>query len=170
MWSGKTDVLISFIDAHRMKGKKIAVYTSTVNSRDGDKIKSRTGRSCVCERIPDAGLLRLLNNAAEGPVAYAIDEGQFPGEEIMPLVEMSSKRDSPITLYLAGLDLTSERKPFGFMGEAVLRANCLITCRAWCQRCGKPAPFTYSTILKEGDVRVGDGGYEPRCEECWGVS
>lgn len=170
MWSGKTDILISLIDAYRMRGKKIAVYTSTVNSRDGDKIKSRTGRSCLCERIPDSSLLRLLNNAAEGPVAYAIDEGQFFGKEIMPLVEMAAKRDSPITLYLAGLDMTSEKRSFGFMGEVITRANCLMSCRAWCQRCGSPAPFTYSLTAKSKDVRVGDGGYEPRCEECWGVS
>lgn len=162
MWSGKTGELIGRIQAAEAQGLDVLAIKPSTDTRDVE-IRSRTGRSYRCLPVPSSQLAQYSHRALEGGF-LAIDEAQFFGPELLALAASFQRQG---TLILAGLDRTSEGRPFGHLLEIAERAARVTFLRAYCERCGNAAPLTFYQGQKDQDVKIGNDGYEPRCSPCW---
>ena len=170
MWSGKSAELIKELLYRNDNGFDVHAFNSNINKRERHCIKSRDGSSWPAEQISDESLdvdgdliRRCLRY--EGSV-IAVDEGQFFGDNLSKLAIMARRRNAKFELIVAGLLLDSENRPFGPMATLRSIANRSIDVTAWCE-CDAIARFTFSKTIKEGQVRVGDEGFEARCELCY---
>ena len=93
-----------------------------------------------------------------------IDEAQFLKGDVSVLSDLSVYKN--IDFYIAGLDMTSEQKPFGLMPFILAIANNVKKIKGYCVECNKESEFTYYDGEKDGDVLVGDGNYECLCRKC----
>jgi thymidine kinase len=163
MWSGKTDVLIRRITD--FTGRTIMAFKPKADTRNDD-ISSRAGLHYPCKKIEDHELCRLIRFADDGCV-IVIDEGQFFGPQLLEVAERFVVSES--ILVICGLELTSEQETFGQLIAISDLAQRVTYVRARCAVCSKPAAYTYSRVPKDGKVRVGSEGYEPRCLEHWSI-
>lgn len=71
--------------------------------------------------------------------------------------------------YIAGLNLTSERKPFGKMGDLLCVSDNVQTMTSICEICRRDnAVFSYYKAgKKNGDIKLGDLEYIPVCRNCY---
>ena len=84
MWSGKSDVLIQEL-RHQAENNahNVTAFSSVVNTRDLDRISSRSGKSFPCERItdqqasPDREDKRSIEGMIDLGMTVGVDEGQF---------------------------------------------------------------------------------------------
>lgn len=161
MFSGKSFELIELLKALDMNTVKI--FKPNIDTRDKGIIKSRA--------ILEAYTALLIDDLKEIPQyidnntkTIVIDEAQFLTGDISIIVDLHLKGYDFI---IAGLNLTSERKPFGLMRDIMCVATDIEILKAKCAVCGLiKAEYTYSTNdKKEGDILVGDK-YFPICREC----
>jgi thymidine kinase len=172
MWSGKSEVLIELLEKHNDRGALVFAFNSDKNNRDDKhKIVSRAGAEWPAKRVSDDFLdpdgAFFEHHSINSDLVIGVDEGQFFGDKLVELATLARRRDAKFQLIVAGLLLDSENRPFGPMAPLRAITNLSIGCTAWCQKCDAIAYFTYSNTPKEGQVRVGDSGYEPRCETCY---
>ena len=70
--------------------------------------------------------------------------------------------------YIAGLNLTSERKPFGKMGELLCNSDNVKMMTSICECCkSENAVYSYCKTKKDGDILIGDSQYMPVCSSCY---
>ena len=70
--------------------------------------------------------------------------------------------------YIAGLNLTSEKKTFGKMGDLMCIADNIEMMTSICEVCkSEEAVFTYYKGQKNTDIMVGDAEYIPVCRKCY---
>jgi len=70
--------------------------------------------------------------------------------------------------YIAGLNLTSEKKIFGKMGDLMCIADNVEIMTSICEVCkSEEAVFTYFKGKKDNDIVVGDSQYLPVCRNCY---
>ena len=71
--------------------------------------------------------------------------------------------------FIAGLNLTSEKKPFGKMGDLLCVSDHVTTMTSICEICKRDnAIFSfYKGTHKSGDIEIGDSEYVPVCRECY---
>ena len=79
-------------------------------------------------------------------------------------IDLSVKRD--LDIYIAGLNLTSELKPFGIMPEIMAIADEVVFKHASCNDCNRDASYTYYNGAKDGDILVGNDNYIALCARC----
>lgn len=166
MSSGKTGELIRLLSRHAVTGDSIVIYKHCVDSRDGDKARSRLGTEMVARVVDSAEEI-----AADGCRVVAIEEGQFFGDALAGAVQrlLSEGR----LVYVTGLNQDFRGEPFGVMPMLMALADELSLLTAICQKChgvgtrtqriidGEPAPWDSPLIL------VGGGDfYEARCPDC----
>ena len=69
---------------------------------------------------------------------------------------------------IAGLNLTSERKPFGKMGDLTCIADTVEIMTSACEVCEcDGAVFSDYKGEKSDDILIGDNEYVPVCRECY---
>lgn len=169
MSSGKTGELIRLLSRHMVIGDTMVVYKHTVDSRDGQKARSRLGTEM--EAI-------VVQTPAEidgsGCRVVAIEEGQFFGEELAPVVQRLLNEGRQV--YVTGLNQDFRGEPFGVMPVLMALADELTLLTAICQKChgvatrtqrvinGKPAEWSSPLILVGGADY-----YEARCPDCHDV-
>ena len=97
---------------------------------------------------------------------YVIDEFQFLDGNVNCIEEMA---ESGKKFYIAGLNLTSERKPFGKMGDLLCVSDNVQTMTSICEICRRDnAVFSYYKAgKKNGDIKLGDLEYIPVCRNCY---
>ena len=93
-----------------------------------------------------------------------IDEANFLKGDVSELVSLSI--DDNIDIYICGLNMTSEQKPFGIMPEILSVSDCIEIKKSYCTNCNRPASYTYFEGDKSEDIVVGDNGYISLCEDC----
>lgn len=162
MYAGKTTRLLERLAQAEARGVRVVAIKPALDTRDR-RITSRNGASHPCRRLSDGALPSYRVHAARN-VLVAIDEAQFFGDGLRVLAEGFLERGH---LLVAGLDLTSEREPFGWMPTLEAMAQRVERLTARCTLCGEPAPFTAHLGSKASAVKVGDEGYQPRCGPCW---
>ena len=166
MSSGKTGELIRLLSRHAVTGDSIVIYKHSVDSRDGCMARSRLGTEMEARVV--ASPTEIL---ADGCRVVAIEEGQFFGDGLVPVVRRLLGEGALV--YVTGLNQDFRGEPFGVMPELMSLADELTLLTAICQKChgvgtrtqriidGEPAPWDSPLIL------VGGGDfYEARCPDC----
>jgi thymidine kinase len=119
-------------------------------------------------RIPSRSVKHaadVLRHAHEAQV-IGIDEGQFLGKELIPVVEKLARMGKRVIV--AGLDQDYLARPFEPMPELLAIAEYITKTLAICVVCGAPANRTYRKVQRGGRVVVGGTEiYEARCRRCF---
>lgn len=162
MFSGKSFELIELLKALDMNTVKI--FKPNIDTRDKGIIKSRaTSKTYTALLIDD--LKEIPQYIDNNTKTIVIDEVQFLTGDISIIVDLHLKGYDFI---IAGLNLTSERKPFGLMKDIMCIATDIEILKAKCICCNKiNADYTYSIKNKKEDILVGEY-YIPICRECLG--
>lgn len=163
MFSGKSFELIELLKALDMNTVKI--FKPNIDTRDKGIIKSRVTLETYMALLID-DLKEIPQYIDNNTKTIVIDEAQFLTGDISIIVDLHLKGYDFI---IAGLNLTSERKPFGLMRDIMCVATDIEILKAKCAVCGLiKAEYTYSANnKKEGDILVGEY-YIPICRECLG--
>lgn len=162
MFSGKSTALLETYSGIWNKDTCMCFKPSKDN-RDYSRLFSRniknTVPAIVIKDIKDIEK-HLKNNTR----TIFIDEIQFLTGDVSYLTYLSVVKN--IDIYVAGLNMTSEQKPFGLMPYVMSVADEIQMCRATCYDCNRPAQYTFCTVDKENDILVGNSEYIPLCESC----
>lgn len=162
MFSGKSFELIELLKALDMNTVKI--FKPNIDTRDKGIIKSRVTLEAYMALLID-DLKEIPQYIDNNTKTIVIDEAQFLTGDISIIVDLHLKGYDFI---IAGLNLTSERKPFGLMRDIMCIATDIEILKAKCICCNKiNADYTYSTKNKKEDILVGEY-YIPICRECLG--
>ena len=162
MKSGKTSTVINTANALINQGENVNVFkpvlddrfsTNFVQDRDGNKINAIN-----IGKIDD-----LENYEAD---SYVIDEFQFLEGDLNIIKNLANKGKK---FYIAGLNLTTEKKVFGRMGDIMEASDNVQVFKANCDCCGSSnAIYSFCTAEKTGDILVaGDDVYLAVCPECY---
>ena len=165
MFSGKSDKLIEVYNKIYNKDN-IICFKPVDDSRDLGVISSRNKQSqlkCyLINKFEDIlFILRGLNTPFLGKIIL-IDEAQFIKGNVQYLNYLSIKLDYDI--YISGLSLTSDLKPFGCMPEILSISDNIVKLWAHCYYCGRMADYTRCLVDKVKDVLVGNEEYIPVCK------
>lgn len=161
MKCGKSQKIFNELKRQLIAGKNIKVFKPLLDNRAGDAvISTRAGNSINAINIQD--ISELKNYEAD---SYFIDEFQFLKGDVHIIDEMATVGKK---FYIAGLNLTSEKKIFGKMGDLMCIADNIEMMTSICEVCKcEEAVFTYYKGRKDTDIMVGDAVYVPVCRECY---
>ena len=161
MKCGKSTRLINEAMKWQRTGKKILMFKpyadnrnsiNTINDRNGNKINAIN-----IDKIDD-----IQNYDAD---LYFIDEFQFLDGNINVIQNLVSKGKK---FFIAGLNLTAEKKPFGKMGELLCNADNVNMLSSICECCHEDsAVYSFCNVKKTSDILIGDSEYMPVCASCY---
>ena len=161
MKCGKSQRIFNELKRQLIAGKDVKVFKPLIDDRSGiNVISTRAGNSIKANCIKD--ISELQNYKAD---IFFIDEFQFLNGNVDIIQEMASKGKK---FFIAGLNLTSERKPFGKMGDLMCIADTVEIMTSVCEVCKcDNAVFSYYKGEKSDDILIGDNEYVPVCRECY---
>lgn len=177
MFSGKSEELIRRVTRAVIARQQVAVFKPALDDRyHATQVASHAGRTTAALAVADVNGIRahlsgegdLLSAAPQGVDVVGIDEAQFFGPDLVPLV--LDLADAGVRVILAGLDLDFRAEPFGLMPELLARAESVEKLTAICTVCGAPATRSQRLIggqparYDDPVVLVGaQESYEARC-------
>lgn len=162
MFSGKSYRLIELIK--ELDENTIEIFKPNIDTRDKGIIKSRDSEETYSAFLID-NLNEIPNYIDDKVKTIIIDEAQFLIGDISIIVDLHLKGYDFI---ISGLNLTSERKPFGLMKDILCVATDIEILKAKCICCDRiNADYTYSIKNKKEDILIGEY-YVPICKECLG--
>lgn len=130
MFSGKTQELIRRLDQARYAGSTIQAFKPALDDRYAlEAVASHREVRFPAIAVPDVAALR--DQLRHDTRVVGIDEAQFFGPEIVPLVEQLGERG--LHVIVAGLDLDFLARPFGPMPLLAAYADRLTKLQASCQ-------------------------------------
>lgn len=161
MKCGKSEQLIREANRQKIAGKNIKVFKPLMDDRfSTDNVMDRNGNKF--EAINIEKIEEIENYDAD---VYLIDEFQFLTGDIESIQKLASKGKK---FFVAGLNLTAERKPFGKMGELLCYSDNVQMMTAICECCGgENAIYSYCKTEKSGEILIGDSQYMPVCGSCY---
>lgn len=161
MKCGKSQKILSEMNRQVIAGKNVMLFKPSMDNRFGNNfIGSRNGN--LLEAINIESINELENYKAD---AYFIDEFQFLDGDITTINKLAEQGKK---FYIAGLNLTSELKSFGKMGELLCLADNVETMTSICEICkSENAIFSYFKGSKCSDIFIGDSEYIPVCRSCY---
>ncbi len=162
MKCGKTQKILDEARRQEIAGKNIKVFKPKIDDRfSGEQLISRNGNKASAIEIESIDEINKYNADV-----YVIDEFQFLKGDLKEIYDLAQKGKK---FYIAGLNLTSERKPFGHMGELLCMSDNVQMLTAVCENCRNDnAIYTYYTgTSKKGDILVGEDCYIPLCRKCY---
>ncbi len=161
MFSGKSFELIELLRELDMDTVKI--FKPNIDTRDKGIIKSRNTNQ-VYEALLIDDLAEIPQWIDENVKTIVIDEAQFLKGDVSIIMDLHLKGYDFI---IAGLNLTSERKPFGIMKDFLSIATKVEVLYAKCAICGEEKAIYTKYLGKEknADVLVSDD-YYPVCRKC----
>ena len=160
MFSGKTTELLRRLNRDRIAGKKCVLIRNRIDKRQ--ILTHDNTDNHLIEEIIEQQLSGVDINAFD---VIGVDEGQFFDD--LPVVNDWANLGKNVMI--AGLDATSEQKPFGKILDIIPFCEEVVKLTAVCHKCGSYlASFTYFKAgNKTGDVLVGsENEYEARCRNC----
>ena len=161
MFSGKTTALLSTY-FNMWNKKNILCFKPKMNVRD-EGIKSKNIKENV-DAIEITDLKEIYDYLKKNTRTIFIDEGNFLKGDVSVLTNLSI--DCNIDIYICGLNMTAEQKPFGIMPEILAVSDYIEIKKSYCTECNRIASFTYYEGKKNKDIIVGDEGYISLCEDC----
>jgi thymidine kinase len=164
MFSGKTEELIRRLKRARFAKTPMQVFKPRIDARyDAEKVVSHS--SMAIESRPIDRAEEILQNLDPRTAVVGIDEVQFFGMELIPVVEALAARG--IRVICAGLDQDFRGKPFEPMPQLLAIAEFITKELAICMVCGNPANRSQRIVASTDRVMVGAAGdYEARCRKC----
>ena len=161
MKCGKSERLISEANRQKIAGKKVQVFKPLMDNRfSNDNVMDRNGNKFPAVNIKN--IEEIENYDAD---VYLIDEFQFLGGNIDSIQKLANKGKK---FFVAGLNLTAERKPFGKMGELLCNSDNVQMMTAICECChSQNAIYSFCKTEKTGDILIGDSQYMPVCGNCY---
>ena len=161
MFSGKSDALLNEYDKKYHKSR-ILLFKPLIDTRDLGVVKTRNGKEIEAILIEDlSDIKKYLNDKI---TTIFIDEANFLKGDINVLNELSIMND--LDIFIAGLNMTSEQKPFGLMPQILAIADEIVIMHASCNDCNRDAYFTYYEGTKNKTILVGSSGYIALCARC----
>lgn len=167
MFAGKTEELLRRVRRAGIAGRHVVVFTHALDTRQGDaRVAShvRLGVPAIAVSAPDA-IEPAVPDDAE---VVAIDEAQFFGPELVPVVGRLADRG--LVVIVAGLDVTFDGRPFEPLPSLMALAEQVDKLTAICSVCGEEAAFHVrvgATSVEAGAlVEANVGGlesYQARC-------
>lgn len=164
MKSGKTTRLINTYQDEVKLGRRCFLFKPELDNRfSAEEVVSRDGLSIPAisiSRIDDIERYGFIGNS------FFIDEFQFLGGDINVILNLLDKNKS---VYISGLNLTSDRTIFGLMGHIMPYANEINILTGNCDNCNKfnSGVYTYCKTSKSSDILVGDTEYMCVCPSCY---
>lgn len=153
--------IMNEFDRQLIAGKNAKMFKPKLDTRSGDNIVStRYGKQCKANCIEN--IEELKNYDAD---IYFIDEFQFLNGDVKTIEQMA---ETGKKFYIAGLNLTSDKKPFGKMGDLLCIADNIQMMTSICEVCRNDnAVFSYYNGEKNTDIVIGDSKYLPVCRKCY---
>lgn len=161
MKCGKTQKILNEMDRQIIAGKEVLFFKPTIDDRFGkDTVLSRSGKGINAINIDN--IEELGKYQADD---YFIDEFQFLKGNIDTIEKMAAEGKK---FYIAGLNLTAEKKTFGKMGDLMCLADKVELMTSICEVCkSENAIFSYFKGGKSQEIVIGDTEYIPVCRKCY---
>ena len=161
MKCGKTQRILDEAQRQQIAGKNIQVFKPKIDDRFSDvEVISRKGYRTDAIAINEISEIKDYDADV-----YVIDEFQFLDGDLETINRLANKDKK---IYISGLNLTSDRKPFGKMGEVMCMADKIELMTSVCDVCKcEDAIYTYYNGPKNTDILVQEEGYMPVCRECY---
>lgn len=163
MKCGKTQKILDEAKRQEIAGKIVKIFKPSIDDRfSEEKVISRNGFNKNAINI--SNINEIKNYDAD---VYVIDEFQFLKGDLSELYNLAKTGKK---FFIAGLNLTSERKPFGSMGDLMCMSDDVQMLTSVCENCrSEDAIFTYyKGKHKSEDILVGDEDlYMPVCRKCY---
>lgn len=161
MKCGKTRQLIELYN-HYKAIYNCSMFKPELDNRFAEhEVVDRDKNKIPCNNIKELHQLKEYELICD---LYFIDEFQFLNGNIDTILTMVDKGKKFI---ISGLNLTSDKKPFGLMPHILSCADEVIIKTANCDICGEPAKYTYCGTEKQDDILVGDEQYKSVCKKCY---
>jgi thymidine kinase len=168
----------------------VQIFKPDIDRRfDEGKVISRDnkeGKDCILIPAGDAEYIyAVLEPHTEHVI---IDEAQFFLPKLKPIPNLSKEgythvqmgiyyypivnviqklSDSGLKVIVAGLDMDSDRRPFGPMPEIMAIAHEIRKIHAVCEVCHGTAMYSYAKFQKQSQVALGDSEYAAICDDCY---
>lgn len=164
MFSGKTEELIRRLKRARIANLRVEIFKPAIDVRyDEQNIVSHDENAIQSTPIDNSQTILLLASDVD---VVGIDEAQFFDDQLPEVCDQLALRG--IRVIVAGLDMDYKGKPFGQMPFLLAKADYITKLHAICVKCGNIANYSYRTVLKDGQVLLGEKeSYEPRCRTCY---
>ena len=149
MKCGKTQKILDEAKRQQIAGKNVKIFKPTIDDRFSEQsVISRNGYKQNAINI--SSIDEIKNYDAD---VYVIDEFQFLKGDLNELYKLTQKGKK---FFIAGLNLTSERKTFGPMGDLLCMSDNVQMLTSVCENCrSEEAIFTYfKGKQKNGDILV----------------
>lgn len=161
MKCGKSKKIFDELDRQLIAGKKVQMFKPAIDNRFGESvIASRSGKQISAINIKN--IEEIGNYDAE---VYFIDEFQFLDGNLSTIEKLA---ESGKKFYIAGLNLTAEKKTFGKMGDLLCLADNVNMLTAICEECKcENAIFSFYKGQKDTDIVIGNSEYLPVCRNCY---
>lgn len=161
MKCGKTQQILNEYKRQLIAGKKVKMFKPKIDTRYANNIvASRNGIDIPA--IPISKISDLEKYDAE---VYCIDEFQFLKGNVKVIEQMA---DCGKKFFIAGLNLTAEKKPFGKMADLLCISDNIHMLTAICDNCkNENAVLTYYKGGKSTDIVIGDRQYMSLCRHCY---
>jgi thymidine kinase len=115
-----------------------------MNTRD-DGIKSKNIKENV-PAIEIEDLKEIPNLLKKNTRTIFIDEANFLTGDVSVLTELNINKN--IDIYIAGLNMTSEQKPFGIMPNILAISDFIEISKSYCTICNREASYTIDSIFE----------------------
>ena len=164
MFSGKTEELIRRLKRAVYGKQQVQVFKPAIDDRyDQLKVVSHSQLTLVATPVSRAG--EILARLKPDTQVVGIDEVQFLGPEVVPVIEALANRG--VRVICAGLDQDYLGRPFEPMPQLMALAEYVTKELAICVVCGNPANRSQRLTDSQERVVVGAAGaYEARCRKC----
>lgn len=161
MKCGKSQRIFNELDRQLVAGKSVLLFKPSIDDRAGkDYIYSRSGKKVNAINIEN--IEDLQKYQADD---YFIDEFQFLKGDVEVIEKMATEGKK---FYIAGLNLTAEKKVFGKMGDLMCIADKAEKMTSICEICkSENAIFSYFKGGKNEEIVIGDKEYVPVCRKCY---
>ena len=164
MFSGKTEELIRRLTRARIAKQAVEIFKPQIDVRYATNEIVSHSRLTIPTTLIESPL-EILNLAKHAEVV-GIDEAQFLGLELVPVVQQLA--DSGKRVIIAGLDTDYRGVPFEPIPQLLCIAEYIDKTLAICVRCGNPAKHTQRVVESSERILVGEyDSYEPRCRKCF---
>jgi thymidine kinase len=167
MFAGKTEELLRRVRRAQIAGRHVVVFTHALDTRQGDARIASHVRLGV-PAIAVSGTEAIEPAVPDDAEVVAIDEAQFFGPELVPIVGRLADRG--LVVIVAGLDVTFDGRPFEPLPSLMALAEQVDKLTAICSVCGEEAAFHVRVGATRADsgalVEANVGGletYQARC-------